>query len=103
MSLLGDLLAQRHIWATLSLSIGIAILLLLILWRSRFEKMVWILLNGMAVYNVVIGVLHWLHLYGVDTTIAFGLAGWFFLLAVFTASVVFLGNKLRKLRGSGHS
>jgi len=100
MSLLGDLLAQTHIWATWSLLGGIVVLLLLIMLRSRFEKMVWIMLIVMALYSIVMGVLLWLRLYGVDTTIAGALASLFFSFAVLATSTALLVSKSRSSRHS---
>jgi len=107
MTLLGDLLAQRQISAILGLTVGTALLIFLILFRSRIivqnrpgSKMAWILLIEMAVYNIVLGALHGLSLYGVDTTIAFGLAGWLFFFAALATIIVYLINVSR---GSRHS
>jgi len=95
MSLLGDLLAQTQIWATLALLVGIAILTSMIVWRSRVQKIAWIINVELATYNIVIGALLWLRLYGVDVAIALGLTGWLFLSAVSATIVVFLVNKSR--------
>jgi len=105
MTLLGDLLAQRQIWAVLGLVGGAAYLLFLILFRSRIiiqnrpgSKTAWVLLIEMAVYNIVLGALHGLSLYGVDTTIAFGLAAWLFISAMLATIVVYLVNISRGSR-----
>jgi len=99
MTLLGDLLAQRLIWAIVGLTIGTASLLFLILFRSRIivqnrpgSKTAWILLIEMAVYNIVLGALHGLSLYGVNTWIAWGLAGWLFFSAMLATIIVLLIN-----------
>jgi len=98
MNLLEYLLMQRHIWATLSLLWGIAYLLFLTMWRSRMPKISWILNVEPAVFLIVMGVLHWLDLYGVDTKIARSLAIWAFYFAVLATFAAFL---VSKLRGSG--
>jgi len=98
MSLLGDLLKQRQIWAILALSYGIAWLSFLIMRRSRIPKMAWIMNIELAIFLIVTGVLYCLDLYGVETGIAFGLAGWLFFFAVLTTIVVFSVNKLRGSR-----
>jgi len=95
MSLLGDLLAQTQIWATLALLVGIAILTSMIVWRSRVQKIAWIINVELATYNIVIGALLWLRLYGVDVAITLGLAGWLFLFALSATIVAFLVNKSR--------
>jgi len=105
MSLLGELLAQRQIWAIVGLVGGSAYLLFLIVYRSRIiqkrpgSKTAWVLLIEMAIYNIVMGALHWFSLHGVDTTIAFGLAGWLYIFAALATIIVFLVNKSR---GSGY-
>jgi len=109
MTLLRDLLeytlAHRQILAILGLTIGTAGLLSLIVFKSRIiiqnrpgSKTAWVLLIEMAVYNIVLGTLHGLSLYGVDTTIAFGLAGWLFFFAALATIVALLINMSR---GSG--
>jgi len=105
MTLLGDLLAQRQIMAILGLTIGTALLIFLILFRSRIiiqnrpgSKTAWVLLIEMAVYNIVLGALHGLSLYGVDTTIAFGLAGWLFIFAASATIILYLINVSRVSR-----
>jgi len=60
--------------------------------------MVWIMLIEMALYSIVMGVLLWLRLYGVDTTIAGALAILFFSFAVLATSAAFLVSKLRSSR-----
>lgn len=55
--------------------------------------MVWIVQIEVAIFVIVMGVLNCLYLYGVETRMAFGLAGWFFLFAVLATSAVFLGSK----------
>jgi len=102
MTLLGDLLAQRQISAILGLTIGTALLLFLIVFRSRIiiqnrpgSKTAWVLLIEMAIYDIVLGALHELSLYGVDTTIAFGLAGWLFIFAALATIVALLINMSR--------
>jgi len=95
MTLLGYLLAQRQIAAIFTLTVGAALLPLLILFRSRIiqnrpgSKTAWVLLIEIAVYNIVIGVLL---LYGVEATIAGGLATWLFISAMLATIVVFLIN-----------
>lgn len=98
MDLLRNLLEQRQILAILALSYGVAYLSLLIVYRSRFPKIAWIAQIELAIYLIVMGVLHGLYLYGVETGIAFGLATWLFTFAVLATSVLFLVNKSRGLR-----
>jgi len=107
MTLLRDLLAQRQISAILGLTIGTAALLFLILFRSRIivqnrpgSKTAWVLLIEMAIYNIVLGALHGLSLYGVDTTIAFGFAALLFISAMSATIIVYLINILRGSRRS---
>jgi len=102
MTLLGDLLeylnTHRYILVIWGLSTGVAILLLMIVYRSRIPKMSWTINIELAVYCIVMGVLNWLNMYGVDTMIAGGLAAWLFTFAVLTTIVVFLVNKSRGLK-----
>jgi len=94
-----DLLGLRGISAILALSWGIAYLLFLVTYKSRFksrlQKMALVTNVELAIYLIVMGVLNWLYLYGVDVAIAFGLAGWLFLFALSATIVVFLVNKSR--------
>jgi len=86
----------RQILTILTLSYGIVYLSFLIIRRSRFSKIAWTLQIEFAIFIIVMGVLNCLYIYGVETGVAFGLAGWFFLFAALATSVVLL----RKLRGS---
>jgi len=105
MTLLGDLLAQRQIAAIVGLVGGSAYLLFLIAYRSRLiqkrpgSKTAWILQIEMAIYTIMIGVLHWLSLYGVNAWIAGGLAGWLLFSAMLATIIVLLINISR---GSRH-
>jgi len=99
-----DLLRLWQILTILALLSGIAYLSFLIVRKSRFPKMAWIIQIEFAVYLIAMDVLICLHLYGVEylygveTKIAYALAPLFFLFAALTTSVVFLVNKLRSSR-----
>jgi len=101
MALLGYLLAQRQIAAIFALTVGAALLPLLIVFRSRIiqnrpgSKTAWVLLIEIAVYDIVIGVLL---LYGVEATIAGGLAAWLFISAMLATIIVYLVNISRRPR-----
>lgn len=98
MNLLGSLLAQSQIVAISALSYGIVYLSLLIVYRSRYksprQKVAWAMQIELAAYLIVMGVLHWLNMYGVETGIAWGLAAWFFLFAALATIILYLINKL---------
>jgi len=99
MSLLGDLLAQTQIWATLTLLGGIAYLSFLIVYRSRYKSQIaWVMNVELATYTIVMGALPWPRLYGVDTTIALGLATWSLIFAELATIIVFSVNKSRGSR-----
>jgi len=107
MTLLRNLLAQSQIWAIVGLVGGGAYLLFLIVYRSRIiqnrpgSKTAWILLIEMAIFNMMMGVLHWLSLYyGVSAWIAGGLAGWLLVSAMLATIVVLLINISRGPRRS---
>jgi len=83
------------IMAVLPLSIGVTVLPLMIVYRSRIPKMAWIIGIEGAINGIVVGVLQWLHLYGVDTTVARALAAGLFSFVIIATSVLFLVNELR--------
>jgi len=95
-----DLLRQTV--AILALSAGVAILLFLAVYRSRIPKVAQIISIESAINGIVVGVLQWIHLYGIDTTIATALAIGLYTFAVIVTPVVFLVNESRKSRGPMH-
>jgi len=98
-SLLGDLLAQTRILATFGLLSGIAYILFLVVYRSRYKsRMVWIMQIELATYYIVMDALLLLQLYGVDATIVLGLVAWSLFFAMIATPIVFSVNKLRSSR-----
>jgi len=88
--------------AIFALSAGVAILLFLTVYRSRIPKVVQIISIESAINGIVVGVLQWLHLYGIDTTIAFALAIGLYSFALMATPIVFLVYGSRKSRKQMH-
>jgi len=84
------------IMAVLPLSIGVTVLPLMIVYRSRIPKLAWVISIEAAINGIVVGVLQWLHLYGVDTTVARALAAGIFSFAIIATPALFLVKESRR-------